>query len=248
MEIVENLGLFTLIVSLGIFTQAAAGFAAGLVIIPLMGYAGYGVPEGQTVLLIATIPQNIMGVWQFRSSVDWGELRLPVLLRFVGFPLGFLMLCLLDQLPLQQIRRILGMIILICIGVLCSTKPQTREKIPTGWTCFAFLSSGFFAGLTGTGGPMMVLWVQAHQWTAEKVRAFLFSMYLIYTGPALVMLWWKFEERILDTIASVLLIIPVLLLVAGAGLRVGSWLGRVWLRRVTLAILFLVAVVGIVGL
>ena len=203
MVLIDNFLLFTLIVSGGLFVQSAAGFAAGLMIIPLMGYAGYGIPEGQTVLLVATIPQNILGLWRFRRSLELRELALPVTLRFLGLPVGFGLMCLVDTLPLPQIRRILGLIILICVAILCCWKPQSDRKISLPWTFLSFFSSGFFAGLTGTGGPMMVAWVQMHHWSTEKTRAFLFGMYLIYTGPALALLWWQFGERMVTALFSV---------------------------------------------
>lgn len=245
MPIVDNFALFSLIVTLGVFTQSAAGFAAGLLIIPLMGYSGYGIPEAQTVLLVATIPQNALGLYRFRESLDLGELKLPVALRLIGLPIGFALLCLLDTLPLPQIRQVLGIVILLCVGLLCFIRPRTERKIPLGWTLVAFLSSGFFAGLTGTGGPMMVLWVQFHRWSTEKTRAFLFGMYICYTGPALALLWWKFGDRILAAILSILLLVPVLLVVSNVGLSFGSWLGRARLRNITLALL---CVIGLMGL
>lgn len=245
MPIVDNFALFALIVSLGIFTQSAAGFAAGLLIIPLMGYAGYGIPEGQTVLLVATIPQNILGLHRFRASLSVGELSLPLALRFAGLPIGFALLCLLDTLPLPQIRRALGAIILLCVALLCLIQPKAEQKIPIGLTWLAFLSSGFFAGLTGTGGPMMVLWVQSHRWSTEKSRAFLFSMYLAHTAPALALLAWQFGDRVLTAVVSIAILLPLLLLVSNVGLTFGTWLGRSRLRGITLAMLLLIGLLGI---
>ena len=244
MMLIDNFLLFTLIISAGLFVQSAAGFAAGLIIIPLMGYAGYGIPEGQTVLLVATIPQNVLGVARFRKSIDFRDLAFPTALRFVGLPVGFAVLCFVDTLPLLQIRRLLGMIIVMCVIILCWSKPK-EQKVGIGWTVATFFTSGFFAGLTGTGGPMMVAWVQAHRWTTEKTRAFLFGMYLLYTGPALMLLWWKFGERMWAALWSVTVALPVLLLVSSVGLTWGSWLGRNRLRRLTLVLLCLIGLLGL---
>lgn len=245
MPLIDNFLLFASIVAFGLFVQSAAGFAAGLIIIPLMGYAGYGIPEGQTVLLLATIPQNILGIRRFRKSLDIHELRFPVLLRFLGLPVGFGLLCFLDTLPLVQIRRFLGLVILLCVAILLLRKPNDGRRIPTGWTVLAFCSSGFFAGLTGTGGPMMVAWVQAHRWSTEKTRAFLFSMYLCYSGPALLLLWWRFEARVVTAAISVVASLPLLLIASHVGLTFGSWLGRARLRYVTLGLLVVIGVAGL---
>jgi len=247
MALVENFVLFAAIVSVGVFIQSAAAFAAGLVIIPLMAYAGYGLPEGQTVMLVATIPQNILGLYQFRQRLDFRELAVPAALRTVAFPLGLAGLYFVDGLPLSLVKQVMGGVILLCVALLCLMKPNKSEKIHIGWTSLAFLSSGFFAGLTGTGGPMMVLWVQAHRWSTERTRAFLFAMYLIYTGPALVILWWTFGNRIVDAITSVIVLSPFLLLFSNLGLRFGTWLGRARLRQLTMLLLCIIGLAGLLS-
>ena len=70
-------------------------------------------------------------------------------------------------------------------------------------------------------------------------------MYLIYTGPALMILWWTFGERVVGAIASVVLLSPALLLFSKLGLRFGSWLGQARLRQVTMILL---CVIGLIGL
>ena len=84
--IVDSLPL-VLILCAGIFVQSAAGFAAGLTIVPALLWFGYSIPEAQCSLLVATIPQNVWGVW---SLAQWSarEVISPGLGRLVFFPLG----------------------------------------------------------------------------------------------------------------------------------------------------------------
>ena len=247
MALVENFLLFAAIVSVGVFIQSAAGFAAGLVIIPLMAYAGYGLPEGQAVMLVATVPQNLLGLYQFRKTINFRELALPATLRTFAFPLGLLGLYFVDGLPLTQVKQVMGAVILFCVGLLCLLKPNKSQQLHIGWTGLAFISSGFFAGLTGTGGPMMVLWVQAHHWSTERTRAFLFAMYLIYTGPALLILWWTFGNRVSEAVISVIVLAPVLLLFSNLGLRFGTWLGKARLRQLTMGLLCIIGLLGLLS-
>ncbi len=51
-----------------IFIQAAAGFAAGLLIVSVLSWYGYPIPEAQAALIVATIPQNCWGCGSFVSS------------------------------------------------------------------------------------------------------------------------------------------------------------------------------------
>ena len=69
-EMILSLVPFAVILCAGIFVQAAAGFAAGLVIVPALLWFGYSIPAAQCSLLVATIPQNIWGVWSLRESIE----------------------------------------------------------------------------------------------------------------------------------------------------------------------------------
>ena len=71
-ETIFSLIPFAVILCAGIFVQAAAGFAAGLVIVPALLWCGYSIPAAQCSLLVATIPQNIWGVWSLRDSIGIG--------------------------------------------------------------------------------------------------------------------------------------------------------------------------------
>ena len=84
----EQLIPFAVAVCVGIFVQSVTGFASGLIIVPLMLWAGHGIPEAQAALLLATIPQNLLGVYRFKETIDWRKLRMPMFLRFMALPGG----------------------------------------------------------------------------------------------------------------------------------------------------------------
>ena len=241
----EELASFALIMCLGIFTQAATGFAAGLVIMPLMLWAGHGIPEAQAAVLTATIPQNLLGVYRFRKTQTWRQLVLPATLRLVWMPVGVATLYALDSSPVFLLRQVVGAVVVGCVLMLLVLRPQPKEQIHIGWAWLAFSCSGFFAGCTGTGGPFMVLWVQAHNWSTERSRAFLFTMYLLSIPVILALLYIAFGDRITRSVTSALLLIPLLLAVSWVGLKLGSWLGRERLRKITLAILLVIGGVSL---
>lgn len=243
----QELAPFALVMCLGIFTQAATGFAGGLVIMPLMLWAGHGIPEAQAALLTATIPQNLLGIFQFRRKLPGRDLLLPGALRLAFIPLGVAALYLMDSFPVERVRQLVGLVVVICVVLLLAFQPKPREKLHPAWTWLAFSVSGFFAGCTGTGGPFMVLWVQAHDWGTQRIRAFLFGMYLISIPPILGLLYWTFGNRITATCLNAMVLLPLLLCVTWVGLRVGSWLGRQRLRRITMGILLMIGALGVLA-
>jgi uncharacterized membrane protein YfcA len=229
----------------GIFVQSAAGFAAGLLIVPALLWVGFSIPEAQISLLVATIPQNIWGVYRFRHQIDRRRIAGPAVLRLLCLPLGMAALVSLEQLPSTVLRQIVRGVLLVVTSLIAVYRPQPRTHLHWAWGLIAFSTSGLLQGLVGMGGPAMVLWVQAHDWDTKKTRGFLFAMYLISLGPAILSLAWFFGGRIISPGLTAVVLIPLLLWITSLGLRAGTWLGRERLRRLTLALLMLMGLAGV---
>ncbi|MEL6104997.1 MAG: TSUP family transporter [Planctomycetota bacterium] len=244
-ELVPWLGVAT-ILSLGIFVQAAAGFAAGLLIIPTMLWMGYPIPEASMALLVATVPQNLFGVYSLRESIEPKRLTWPGLGRISFLPLGVLALAWVEQnYPVIRIRQFVGAVVLTVTIATILYNPKPRASLHPGWGLLAFPTSGFLQGLVGMGGPAMVFWVTAHDWDARRIRGFLFGMYTISLVPAFLCLYLRFGDRVSESAFMAALTIPSLLLATWLGLKFGDWLGRERLRRVTLGLLLLMGLVGL---
>lgn len=247
MDAVSDLPVLWLaiVLSIGIFVQSAAGFAAGLVIVPALLWADFSIPEAQASLIVATIPQNIWGVWSFRDAVQPRRLLWPGAARLVFLPIGVASLTLLESLSVVTLRQMVGGIVLTATLVTISVRPTPKDRVHIGWGLLAFPVSGFFQGLVGIGGPPMVLWVQAHDWDTRQSRVFLFAVYLISMIPAFVVLFLFFGQRIVPVSLGTLALIPWLLGVTWLGLKTGTALGVENLRRVTYALLILTGAAGV---
>lgn len=248
MDDLQAMGILSAVLSVGILIQSSSGFAAGLLTIPLLLMSGaFGIPEAQAALLISTVPQNLFGVWSFRSEIDARDLVWPGLLRLAGLPIGVGVLLLMETLPRQSIQQMVGVGVVAATLAILYLRPRPQSRVAWPYTLTAFLFSGFFQGLVGMGGPMMVFWVQAHDWSTRRSRGFLFSMYLISLTPALAVLYYTFGDRILAPMAMTAILIPWLLVVTWLGLKIGDWLGRKRLRAVTIGLLLILGVVGILS-
>lgn len=238
--------VITAVLSVGIFVQSAAGFAAGLLSVPSLLYLGHSIPEASTALLVATIPQNLYGVYSLRESIEPRRLIWPGGARLLFFPVGISALIYIEtNFPIIRIRQFVGAMVLMVTLMTIFFRPHPRERIATFWAWLAFPLSGFLQGLVGMGGPPMVFWVSAHNWSTRQIRGFLFAMYLISLGPALVMLFAFFGRRVVEPAVAASLSIPILLLATSLGLKFGNWLGRDRLRRVTLGLLLAMGIIGL---
>ncbi len=234
-----------LILCAGIFVQSAAGFAAGLLIVPAMLWSGYSIPEAQTSLLVATIPQNAWGVWSLRDQLRPRSLLWPGFGRLVFLPVGVFVLHAMESFSVLTLRQVVGGVVLLMTLAIAWFHPKPASTIHPFWAWIAFPASGFLQGLVGMGGPAMVFWVQAHDWDTRRMRVFLFAMYLMSLAPALLILYRVFGDRIVVPGVTAMCLIPLLLLVTLVGLKFGTWLGQQRLRRVTIGLLLLMGFAGL---
>lgn len=77
-EMILSLVPFAVILCAGIFVQAAAGFAAGLVIVPALLWFGYSIPAAQCSLLVATIDLYADGALATRYRCDGLIVATPI--------------------------------------------------------------------------------------------------------------------------------------------------------------------------
>jgi uncharacterized membrane protein YfcA len=246
-ETLTNFLPIAAILCLGIFVQSAAGFAGGMLIVPLLMWQGYSIPAAQIALLIAVIPQNLYGVWSLRSDISVRQVAVPGLARIAFFPIGIWALAKMEMLPSETLRQIVGGFILAATLATIAIRPTPKASLHIAWSFLTFPLSGFVQGLVGMGGPIMVFWVNAHDWSTRQSRGFLFAMYLISIVPAIAVLWLAFGDRLISPAIVAVCSIPLLGLTTHLGLKVGSLLGRQRLRTLTLALLFLTGVAGLLA-
>lgn len=244
-ELIPLLGI-AIVLSIGVFVQAAAGFAAGMLIVPTLLWMGYAIPEASMALLVATIPQNIFGVYALRDSIQPRLILWPGLGRVAFFPIGVITLIAIENtFPMVRLRQLVGGVVLAATIATILYRPVPRERLSPIWAWIAFPLSGFLQGLVGMGGPAMVFWVTAHDWSTRQIRGFLFAMYLFSLAPAFAILLAFFGTRLISPALAACTALPLLLFATSYGLKFGNWLGRRRLRRVTLGLLILVGVVGL---
>jgi uncharacterized protein len=231
----------------GIFVQSATGFAAGLLIIPLLLFSGFSLPESQCAMLVASIPQNVWGVWALKEHIEPRKIVGPSLLRLTFLPLGVAALYCMRDFPANSIRQVVGAAVLLATTALVLIRPIPRAKLPQFWSWIVFPLSGFLHGLLGMGGPPLVMWVQSHDWTTERSRGFLFAMFTINLFPAIAILYYTFGDSVFEPSIAAAITFPALWLATELGIRAGTKLGSRRLRKVTIGLLWIVGLAGVLA-
>lgn len=224
------MGWSVVILVVSAILQATAGFGAALFGLPLLLLAGNQLFEAQLLLLCAMLPQNVFACWRLRKSIDYREVAVPAVIRTLAMPIGVLGLSALMLQSEQRIGQVVGSIILLSILLQALSGVEFKSAKRWPWILLTFGGSGIMQGLSGIGGPPMVLWVYGQKYSVDRARAFLFAIYVANFIPQMLVLYWKFGTQIWTCSLVGLLVTPLILLAAEAGLRLGSRLGDRWMR------------------
>lgn len=252
MPMIESLGLMQIAFGLtglvlGAFVQGAVGFAYGMIVIPVLLWAGLSLPQSVALVSTTVIVQTAAGVWRFRQHVVARDLVGVAVGRYAGLPIGLLVMAALDGVNRGAMKQAVGALLLTIVTLIVVFKPAPRERVAARWSLPVGLSSGALSGAIGMGGPPVVLWMIAHDWSTQRGRAFLWSLFLMLLPVQLGLMVWGFGRPVLWAMVAGLAMTPLVLLSSYVGGTVGSRWSRPVARRVVLGLLVVLAVTSLVA-
>ena len=252
MPLIDSLGSLQIVfavlgVVLGAFVQGAAGFAYGMIAIPVLLWAGLSLPQSVGLVCTTVIVQTAAGVWRFRRHVVWRDLPGVAAGRYLGLPVGLLIMAALDGAGRGVMKQVVGAVLLGIITLTVAFRPEPRERVAAKWSVPVGFGSGLLSGTTGMGGPPVVLWMIAHDWSTQRGRAWLWSLFLAMLPVQVALMAWGFGRPVVEAILGGLVLTPLVLLSSHVGGTVGSGWSRPAARRVVLGLLVVLAAVSIVG-
>jgi hypothetical protein len=242
----QRVAVNIVILGMSAVVQSTAGFGAALFGLPLLLWADNSLVEAQLLILTAMLPQNVFASWRLRKSINFREVAIPALIRILAMPVGVAGLVLLMSLPKAVVGQFVGVVILAAIVAQYFTGFEWKNARRWPWMLITFGGSGILQGLTGTGGPPMVLWVYGQRYSVNRARAFLFGTYVACFVPQLCLLYWNFGRIVWMPMLTAILALPIVLLSSELGLKMGSRIGDRWMRPVTYWMLILLALAAIV--
>jgi len=229
--------------------QSLVGFGFALFAVPLFIVCGLSLPQAVAVCLAASVLQGGVIMLRLRQHIQWRAIALVIITFILATPLGLAaMRYLVDQGP-ERMKQGIGIALLAALVLHALLKVKPREQVGVGWGLAAGVGGGFLTGSVGMGGPPFVLWVLAHRWTSEQIRASLLTIYAVGAPLQLAMLWWETPQRAEVNAAGLLGLLLTPLIIAGSstGLRLATRLPVNHLRRIMLALLAAMAAYAIVS-
>lgn len=225
MNIIDVL-LAALVVWLGTTVQTTAGFGFGLVAVPLLLGLGRPLPEAIAIVIGAGAIQVLVGIRQVSGDVRVRE-GVPIALAgWIGIPLGVVLMHLYLSHHATLTKQIIGGLLLALLLFFRFAKPTPRERVGVGWGLAAGASGGLLAGLSGMGGPPLVLFASYHTWTKGRFRAFLWVQFLFAMPVVIAALFVQHGAAVPYSFAFGLAMAPV----AWLGTRTGFALSARWDR------------------
>lgn len=232
-----HLVALVVVIVLGGVIQSAVGFAYALFATPLLLYLGFSLPHTIAIVGVSSFVQAVLGTIHLRADVPWRLSLAATGVRAAAVVLGWLILRRLAELPLADIKWVVGSILCILVGVQALSRVRPGTRVHWAWGALAFSASGLLAGVCGMGGPPLVLWALAHDWSAAKTRSFLFAVFALTTPVPIVLLCVAFGLGILRSVLLGIALTPAVFLGAALGLPLGNRIHKPVLRTVAYLIL-----------
>ena len=227
--------------------QSIIGFAFNLLAVPLLIWSGYSLAQSVAITSIPILVQVTVATWKLRDHVHWREVVPASLIRYLTLPIGISLLYLVNRLDPAHVKQIVGLFLLLILASQRWIHIRPREKLAFGWDLLAFGMSGIMLGMIAMGGPPVVLWLMAHDWSALRTRAFMAALFLMAAPVQVILLYWKLGDAVASAFVLGLAMTP--LVVAGSliGIRLGNRLDRERLRKAIFLFLFLTGVASLVS-
>jgi uncharacterized membrane protein YfcA len=225
--------------------QSAVGFAFALFSAPLLIWLGMPLPNTIATMAVCSSIQSAAGARELRAAVPWRSALTATLIRTLMFIAGLVLLKRLVTWDPALIKMIVGITLCALVAMQFSAGNKSAEHVHWAWGGLAFSSSGILAGVTGMGGPPLVLWSLAHNWSAKRTRGFLFAVFATSIPIQLFMLYVAFGSDILLSILIALCMTPAVILGGRIGMPIGNRMSKPTLRRIILVILLIIGVSSI---
>lgn len=226
--------------------QSAIGFAFALFATPLLTYTGLPLPAIVTLVSSCSFLQSLVGTVKLRKETPWKAAMVATVFRGLSVIFGIFLLKQAIYLNQLYIRMLIGILLVILVLLQVFIRPQPQEKLHWFWGLSAFCGSGFLSGLCGMGGPPLILWVMAHNWSNNKSRAFLFATFTAALPIQLTLMSLNFGKEIWHYFLLALCITPIIYLGSIIGLALGAKLNKNQLKSCAYALLLFIGFSAII--
>jgi len=217
-----TLGAGAAILFAGALVQSAAGFGFGLFAVPALLVTGFTLPQAVMLCVVGSALQKIVAVYALRRHVPWRSLRPLIVSGLTTLPIGFWLMHRLTMAGRDAAGVVVAVLILGLLLFRRAAAPTGRGSVHPAWGIAAGAISGVLNGLANIGGPPVVLWSLAHQWSNPRLRVTTLAQSLVFVPFQVVVISLVFGHSALVALAWGVLMSPLVVLGTRAGLYLGG--------------------------
>lgn len=226
--------LVALVVLLAALVQGVMGFGGALIAMPLLT-ALLGIKTAVPAFALIGVAATFFNSVRLRRHATAGDLIQLALPALLGIPLGVWLLARVDE---TIVIRALGVILVAyaVYGLSGLTMPPLRHR---AWALIVGFTSGILTGAYNTGGPPVVVYGVAREWSADQFRANLQTFFLL--SSAYVVALHALAGHLTASVWEYALVaLPALIVGQLIGARICRYLNAVVFRKIVLLFLALV--------
>ncbi|HEX2881660.1 MAG TPA: sulfite exporter TauE/SafE family protein [Polyangiaceae bacterium] len=229
---------------LGSVLQSAVGFGAGMLSVPLLIWTGVALPKAVSMMLGVVTLHAGYNCYLARSEIRWGPIIPMTLIRWGSSPIGVWLLINVLQQSQTTAKRAVGAVLLVSLLLNAKTNSNPRTHLHSGWMWLAGMSSGILGASVGMGGPPLILYALSHDWTNERTKSYLWTLFMLGSPMIALILWWRLGNPAIHQFLIGIAHAPVVWLGSTIGLRLSRLNSRETLRRISIATLAVIALVS----
>lgn len=225
--------------------HSAAGFAFALFAIPVLLLGGMQPYEAMSICAVSVVIHALISVWRSPTKPDWRPLLGMAAIAVASQPIGVWILSRIVFLERAQVCQIFGCVLLGVLIVKLVLRPEPRDHLHPVWGVFTMIVSGIISGMSGMGGPPIVLWLMAHKWSNDRIRIGLWTIFASLAATNLCWLAFRFRAPVWHAMWLGVLFAPIMLLGRLPGTWIATRLSPARMRDAATAILLIVALYAI---
>jgi len=243
---IERLIVIAMVYLLSGVLQSTVGFGFSLLASPLLLFFHIPLAEAVALCIIGSTVQRALAVFKLRHHLELRTLAPMGLFIVIGLPLGILILRRLTFLPPDRIKQVIGLLILLVLIMQWGIKVKPREVVPRLWGLLAAFCSGILNGMANIGGPPLILWILAHNWSNQKMRVMPIALTLSMVPIQLFLMWKILDSAVMAAaFKQGLLACPAALFGSALGLFLGNRLSIQTIRVAVQCVLIVIALTAI---
>ncbi len=230
-----------LVLLLSSAAQSAIGFGSALFATPILVWMGMELPHAVTLVSTCSMLQSALAAHELRRDIPWRLVGEATAIRLAFVLLGLVFMKAVLRLGADKTRLALGAVLAMATMMQLASDRPRLPRLSWGWNALAFSTSGLMAGFSGMGGPPLVLWAMAHDWSPRRIRGFLFAVFAASTPVQIGLLRLSFDRRIWTFSALGIAAFPLLWLGSRIGMPIGNRLSHRTLTRLAGGVLLLIS-------